>query len=168
MFAAHAEAYSLGMVAVRGDSKSREEGLARSIDLAKSTQIDAGCDESELMFAGVWRPGEHICVYGAVSKEDVLLERGTLLFAVLDDSDVDDVKFQPAWNGCLDLFNLMQFFWGFAFVSKSALSDAVFGGSMQRRRSRSMVPMIIPWLPPVHGMRSWTICLDRLAPLASS
>ena len=128
VFAAHAEAYSLGMVAVRGDSKSREEGLVRCIDLAKTTHIDAGCDESELMFAGVWPAGEHTRVYGAVSKEDVLLERGTLLFAVLDDSDVDDIKFQPAWNGCLDLFNLMQFFWGFAFVSKSSLSDAVFDG----------------------------------------
>ena len=51
-----------------------------------------------------------------------------MLFAVLDDSDVDDVKFQPAWNGCLDLLNLMQFFGGFAFVSKNALSDAVFDG----------------------------------------
>lgn len=128
VFTAHAEAYSLGMIAVNGDNKKREESILRSTDLAKSAQIDAGCDSDELTFAGVWNPGEHVCVYGAATKRDVESKRGTLLFAVLDDSDVDDVKFQPAWNGCLDLFNRMQFFWGFALISKSALHDGVLDG----------------------------------------
>lgn len=126
-FTAHAESYSLGMIRVSPTGgKEYLESKDQCKTLAQTMQIDLYDEASDLAFAGSWCPGEHLCVLGACSKEDVQRRHGTLLFALLDDSDVDDVAFQKQWNGCLSLYNLMQFFWGFAIVAKSGIEEGVY------------------------------------------
>lgn len=126
-FTAHAEAYSLGMIKVSvTGSKEYLECVEQCRTLANTMQLDFHEDTSGFSFAGAWYPGDHLCVLGACSKEDVRQLHGTLLFALLDDFDVDDKAFQKQWNGCLHLYNLMQFFWGFALVAKSGIEEGTY------------------------------------------
>lgn len=126
-FAVHAEAYSLGMTKVSlAGSRDYSDSVEQSMSLAQIMQIDLHEDATELAFAGSWRPGEHVCILGACSKEDVRQRHGTLLIALLDDSDTNDIAFQRQWNGCLDLYNLMQFFWGFVLIAKSGIEEGAY------------------------------------------
>lgn len=122
-FQAHADAYSLGMLAISSVPNEAEVYAGHCIELAEAVGVDSSYSVDDLAFAGCWRPGEHLDIFGAASKEDAQACHGTFLFAVLDDSDVDDIAYQRQWNGCLSLYNLMQFFWGFAFISKSGLEN---------------------------------------------
>lgn len=123
VFQVHADAYSLGMTVVNTDLTAKEFNAEHCIELAEVAGMDFSCSPDDLAFAGCWRPGEHLGIFGASSQKDAGDFHGTFLFAVLDDSDVDDIAYQRQWNGCLNLYNLMQFFWGFAFISKSGLEN---------------------------------------------
>ena len=129
VFELHANAYSLAMIGMMTPGTPEAQETSKQCEeLADAMQLAAGKTAEDFAFVGFWRPGEgeHLSVITAATKEDVQGFKGTYVFAVLDDSDPDDVAFQPQWNGCLDLYNLMQFFWEFAFVPKSGLDKGCF------------------------------------------
>lgn len=126
VFAAHAESYTLGMNPVEKDASVCRGAAKHCLDLAGEMQIEINCDEMHMPFAGAWRPGEHLSLYSVATADDAKALHGTLLFASLDDLDFEDIAFQRQWNGVLDLWNLMQFFWGFAVVPKSGIEQGSF------------------------------------------
>ena len=122
-FGVQAQAYSLGMTAAMdGSLPDAQEHLEAAEGLFDEDAVGA------CAYGGVWEPDgtELVRVSAGVSTEDVAACRSTVVLAEFDDSDSSRKGYQREWNGFWALWNVMQFFSGFAACSATGLADGIY------------------------------------------
>lgn len=129
MFKRQAVAYGIGMLEADPPDKARFNEWNQMVgDVAYQMSLSKLQDAFKYgsSFVNIWAPSEaeYVRIYAGVSQTDASSTgEPSCIIAFIDDTQWDDTVYQSEWNGFLHLSNLMQFFDGYAAVSKEGLEQ---------------------------------------------
>lgn len=128
-FRAQARAYGVGMLALAGDVETFNRCVEEIADIAEGVRGERTTFQVGNSIVNAWSPSgaEHLTLLAGTSYEHMrATSSAELVFAVINDTNFGDAGFKREWNGFLDLCNVMQFFGGFAAVSRLGLQGSVY------------------------------------------